>query len=112
MLTTDFKVENLFVTPEEEEGLRLPSCAAWGECHSLVCSPSGNPNGVDALFIGFFVDKDVAMRVKNLLSDERGLKKQLAYAKARLSIADPDGESLSMIQEKDGKFFYMDGTEI
>ena len=62
-----------FVVPEDEEGLTLPSNAAWGKCHSLIHSPSGNLDSVDAVFVGFFVDKEMAMKVRDFLSNGKDL---------------------------------------
>jgi len=64
----DATCSSYFVVAEPRDGtLSLPEIAAWESCHSLVHSPSGVLDAPDAQWVGFFVNRDVAERVKFIL---------------------------------------------
>lgn len=59
-----------FVRRESRDGLCLPEIKAWDSCHSLIYSPDGDINACDAQWVGFFVDKKTAKKVKSILEKE------------------------------------------
>ena len=56
--------------PDDPEGLRLclPTMESWGACHSLIHAPDGLGT-VTAEWVGFFINKEVAEKVKLLLEN-------------------------------------------
>ena len=59
------------VNPESHDEICLPNIEAWNASHSLIYAPSGDINAVDSEWIGFFINREVAERVKTLLDSNR-----------------------------------------
>lgn len=50
----------------DDIGLCLPTMEAWNACHSLIYAPDGL-DSVKSEWVGFFINKEVAEKVKALL---------------------------------------------
>lgn len=56
-----------FVRRESRRGLSLPSIKSWNACHSLIYAPSGDIDAPDSVWVGFFINRQVAEKVKSVL---------------------------------------------
>ena len=61
------KKSKFFVCRERRQGMCLPTMKSWDSCYSLIYSESGNIDAVDAEWVGFFVNEEIAEKVKSIL---------------------------------------------
>lgn len=68
------------VRKEDNNGMALAGTTSWGEVWSVIETQSGDISGVDALFVGFFVDEVDATSIAHSLRRIAELEAQLAQA--------------------------------